>query len=158
MSFSSFFDYSGVAAPEEADGLVFLPDLSDADWAKLLAHTEMYRFVPGDTVIRAGETERALYIVADGTLELLIPQAGGRGLRRLATIAPGAVIGEMTFFDGRPRSATIRAVTECEMFRLSFEEFEVLAARAPALARTILFDLGRILAARLRQTNTLLGA
>jgi CRP-like cAMP-binding protein len=75
----------------------------------------------------------------------------------LAAIEPGTVIGEVAFFDGRPRSAGVRAVTECELFRLSFEAFEVLAAREPALGRAVLLDLGRILAARLRQTNAAIG-
>ncbi len=41
-------------------------------------------------------------------------------------------------------------MSEGEMLRLSFDGFEALAARDPALGRDILLDLGRILAARLR--------
>ncbi len=59
----------------------------------------------------------------------------------------------MAFLDGRPRAATIRALTDGELLRLSFESYEVLAARYAELGRAILLDLGRILAARLRQAN-----
>ena len=157
MSFSSFFDYSGTSAPDRSDDLTFLGNLSDDGWDKLLGYAQMVRFNAGDIVIREGDTDRALYIVGDGVLELLVPQGGGRGLRRLGTFEAGSVIGEMAFSDARPRSAAIRAVTEAELFRLSLEDFEVLAAREPVLGRTILFDLGRILSARLRQTNAMMG-
>jgi len=59
----------------------------------------------------------------------------------------------MAFLDGRPRAATIRALTDGDLLRLSFESFEILSARHPELGRAILLDLGRILAARLRQAN-----
>ena len=72
-------------------------------------------------------------------------------------IEPGAVIGELSFFDGGVRSAGVRAVTDCELFRLSLESFEELAARDPVLARMVLFDLGRILSLRLRHSSTVLG-
>jgi len=89
---------------------------------------------------------------------VLIPYRGNQSLRRLTTVDAGSVIGEQAFLDGRPRSATIRAVTDCELLRLSFEAFEVLAAREPDLARSILFDLGRILSIRLRRTSALISA
>jgi len=153
----TFFNYPGSPASERADDLTFLKAQSDEDWAKLLAQTEMCRFRAGQMVIHEGEADRALYIVADGALELLLPQTPGGRPRRLAAIEPGTVIGEVAFFDGRPRSAGVRAVTDCELFRLSYEAFEVLAAREPLLGRAVLLDLGRILASRLRQTNALTG-
>ena len=60
------------------------------------------------------------------------------------------VIGELCFVDGGPRSSTLRGVTDGELRRLSYESFEVLAAREPELARAVLFDIGRILSQRLR--------
>jgi CRP-like cAMP-binding protein len=44
----------------------------------------------------------------------------------------------------------VEAVSDGEVMRLSYDAFESLSARNPALARHILLDLGRILAARLR--------
>ena len=158
MDFTSFFDYPNLAAGERPEEMVFLPDRSDDDWAKLLTFTETRRFRSGDVVIHLGETDRALYLVTQGSLDVLIPYRGNQSLRRLTTVDAGSVIGEQAFLDGRPRSATIRAVTDCELLRLSFEAFEVLAAREPELARAILFDLGRILSIRLRRTSALISA
>ena len=155
MDFSTFFQYPDSAGSAESKELVFLPDCNEADLAKLLAYTETVRFRAGDVVMRLGEADRSLYIVTGGRFEVFVPDARGRQAKALATIEEGSVIGEVAFFDARPRSASVRAVTDGEMLRLSFEMFEVLAAKEAALGRAILLDLGRILARRLRQTNAL---
>ena len=65
-------------------------------------------------------------------------------------IHPITTLGEGAFLDGAPRAVNVEAMSDGEVLRLSFEGFEALAARNPALARHILLDLGRILSARLR--------
>ena len=129
---------------------MFLPDLHEEDWERLIAHTERRRFEAGDVVIRAGELDRSLSIVVSGALELFLPGADDRPF---LTMVENSVVGEMAFLDGRPRSATLRARTAGELLRLSFDSFEMLSARFPKLGRAILLDLGRILARRLEHMN-----
>ena len=64
-----------------------------------------------------------------------------------------AVVGELSFFDGLPRSATLEAMTDVEAVRLDPAAFDRLAAEEPELARTLLLDLARILALRLRMAS-----
>jgi CRP-like cAMP-binding protein len=61
------------------------------------------------------------------------------------------LLGEIAFFDGGPRSATVRATTDGELLRLGIDDFERLSARHPELARALLLDLGRVLARRIRR-------
>ncbi len=154
MNVSPFFDYPNRAGHDSADGLIFLPNRSDADWGTLLSYTDTVRFRAGESALHLGEIDRALYIVTAGHLEVLVPQ-GLQGMRVFAIIEPGAVVGEQSFFDGEPRSAMVRAVTDGEMLRLSFDRFKTLSAREPTLARDLLLDLGRILAVRLRLTTAI---
>jgi CRP-like cAMP-binding protein len=154
VDFQSFFDYPGETGADDARQLVFLPNLSPEGWGKLLARTGAQRFRAGDVVVRAGETHPALYIVATGSLEVVGDARRGRE-RRVAVIEQGSVFGEQSFFDGLPRSATVRALTDGELRSLTRDAFEVLAAREPDLARMILLDLGRILSLRLRATSAL---
>jgi CRP/FNR family cyclic AMP-dependent transcriptional regulator len=148
--FSSYFAYPGTDAA--SDDFVFLQQRSEEDWARLLDHCELLRFRAGDVIIRAGEQDRSLYIIVDGKLEVLL--VDGRGVeQQYGTVEPKSVTGEMAFLDGRSRAATIRALSDGEMLRLSFDAYETLAARFPELGRAILLDLGRILAVRLRQAN-----
>jgi CRP/FNR family transcriptional regulator, cyclic AMP receptor protein len=154
MDFQNFFDYPGQETDDESRQLVFLPRLSPEGWGKLLARTGAQRFRAGDVVVRAGETQPALYIVASGSLEV-VGEGRRSKERRMAVIEQGSVFGEQSFFDGLPRSATVRALSDGELRSLTPEAFEVLAAREPDLARMILLDLGRILSLRLRSTSAL---
>ena len=105
----------------------------------LLDHAETLVFRPGDIVLKRGQHDRALYLLVDGWLR-----------------APSGVIHPITTsarprsWTARPRAVDVEAMSDGEVMRLSFEGFEALAARNPALARHILLDLGRILSARLR--------
>jgi CRP/FNR family transcriptional regulator, cyclic AMP receptor protein len=126
-----------------AGELTFLDHHFEEDWSTLLGYTEARRFSAGDTVIRAGEDDRALYLVTAGSLEV-----AGSGVFR--PIEAPAVIGEVAFLDGGPRSVTLVATTDVEVRRLSLAAFETLAGRHPALAREILFNLGKIVSRRLR--------
>jgi CRP/FNR family transcriptional regulator, cyclic AMP receptor protein len=148
--FAAFFSYP-IEGRAEKDPLVFLAERPKDDWSRLLHYTEVRRFGARETMIRAGELDRSLYIVTDGQLEVLLP--GVDGEIRFGTIGPGSVTGEIAFLDAGPRSATIRALTDGELLRLSFYAYETLAAHYPDLGRAILLDLGRILAFRLRETN-----
>ena len=149
MDFSTFFDYPDVQVHEAADELAFLADRSERDWEKLLQHTDSRPFSAGDTVIQTGDMDRALYIVTTGLLSMFLPQRDG-GSKEFKTIEAPTVLGELCFVSGGPRSTTVRAVTDGEMRRLSYESFEVLAAREPELGRAVLLDIARILAQRLR--------
>src|SRR5439155_23684881 len=122
------------------------------DWARLVDHSEVLLFRAGELVIRAGEEERALHIIVEGTLEILLHDERGAE-HRYGGIDPRSVTGEIAFLDGRPRAATIRALTDGDLLRLSFESYEALDDRYPELVQAMPGDLGRILAARLRQAN-----
>lgn len=149
---SSFFPYPVPSGDERPDELVFLPERSPAQWDRLIEFVERRGFRAGEEVIKRGDVDRALYIVLDGTLEARVTERrGGKG--PAVAVPAGSVIGEIGFFDGKARSATVTAATDGEMLRLSFESFQALAASDPDLAQAMLLDLGRILAIRLRQTD-----
>ena len=146
----SFFDYGTPESEGPRDQLTFLPERPQEDWALLLEHTETLRFSPGATVIKAGDADRALFMLTAGALTA---HAGGRAFK---TIEAPSVVGEVAFLDGGRRSISLIAVGEVELRRLSIDSFEVLSARHPELGRAILFDLGRIVASRLRIVTDLL--
>jgi CRP/FNR family transcriptional regulator, cyclic AMP receptor protein len=145
----SFFDYPNEPPASSGNEGVLLADASDEEWATLLAHTRNRRFSPGDAIVTAGASDQSLYLVLEGQLEVLA-ERGKRGYRRLASVGAGSVIGELSFFDGGGRSALVRAVTPAVLAEMSRSEFDALATASPDLARRLLFDLGRILAQRLR--------
>lgn len=153
MKLESFFDYPSDDGRADSD-FVLLEHWSDDQWRVLRSFTEYRRFRAGESVVSMGETDRSLHVVIEGTLEVLL---GGRRPRR-TTLGAGSLIGEVAFFDGLPRTADVRAVTDADLLHLTPERFEVFAAKHPDLGRELLMDLGRLLALRLRQSYQLLGA
>jgi CRP-like cAMP-binding protein len=143
------FRFAAPEAREESADLLFMPDATAADWANVFAHAEPLRVGAGLAVLQAGEEDRGLYLITEGTLGVKLP----RGETAFKTIEAPAVVGELAFFDGLPRSATLVAETEVEAVRLDPDGFDRLAASDPDLARTLLLDLARILALRLRMAS-----
>lgn len=137
----------------EAEDNLLLPEWARGNWQKLFAHTQPRKFKSSEVVIQRGVDDRSLEFVAAGTLEVGITYVDGLSISALAKIRGGSVIGEQSFFDGRPRSANVWAVTDGELLSLPIARFEKFAADEPLLARDLLFALGRILALRLRHTT-----
>jgi CRP-like cAMP-binding protein len=150
---SQFFNYDSVDVYERADEVGFLTDRPQSDWSKILDQVETRRFSEGELIISAGDTDRSLYLLTEGTIGVRLPGADARTFK--AIDAP-SVLGEVAFLDGGPRSATLYGITSGELLRLDLESFEVLAAREPELGRAILFDLAKILTARLRLASDLI--
>src|SRR4051794_38228255 len=126
-----------------------MPEATAGDWATVFAHAEVRRVGAGLALVQAGEQDRALYLLTEGTVGVRLPRDEGA----FKTIDAPSVLGELAFFDGEPRSATLDAVTDVEVVRLDAAGFARLSAEAPELAQAMLADLGRILALRLRMAS-----
>jgi len=139
-------------AREDSADLLLMPEATASDWAKVFAHAEPLRVAAGLAVLQAGEEDRGLYLITEGTLGVRLP----RGESAFKTIEAPAVVGELAFFDGLPRSATLVAETDVEAVRIDPAALDRLAADEPELARALLLDLARILALRLRMASDLI--
>ena len=139
MDTTGFFDYPAEPSQPAEHGLPgFLDGRGEEDWAMLLDHSETRLFAPGELILRRGEQDRALYLLVTGWVKA--PSG---------VVHPITTLGESAFLSGAKRTVDVEAMSEGEMLRLSYDGFEALAARNPALGRDILLDLGRILSARL---------
>src|SRR6266508_5615281 len=123
MGASSFFPYPVPSGDERPDELIFMPERSPAQWDRLLAFVERRGFRAGEDVIKRGDVDRALYIVVEGSLEARVTE-GRAGKGAAVPVPAGSVIGEIGFFDGMARSATVTALTDGAILRLSFVVFQ----------------------------------
>lgn len=130
-----------------------LPDWKDEDWKTLFGFASIDSVATGEALIRRGERDRRLFFVLRGRIEVVVNSSDGQSMGPLTRIGAGSVLGEQSFFDGRPRSASAWAVDDCEVAAMSPEQFAALEESHPALARELLFALGCILAIRLRRTT-----
>jgi CRP-like cAMP-binding protein len=131
--------------------LLVVPDWDDAAWRELFSFAQPVRVRAGDLLIRSGDTERALFFLVSGSLDI-VRSIGDNSLGRVAAVLPGSVVGELGFFDGRPRSAKVWATAESIVLRLDHEAYRRYLAAQPARAAELMFALGRLMAIRLRRT------
>jgi CRP/FNR family transcriptional regulator, cyclic AMP receptor protein len=139
---SVFFD-----DPEHAETAGFLASLFDDELATVLSYMEARRYANGEFAVRAGDHDRGLYVVTAGQFEVLVP--GANGVRRV--LERGAIFGDLAFFDGKPRSADVRAVGIAEAYIMTLGAFERLRLAFPRLAMAFVLDLGRMLSIRFRE-------
>ncbi len=91
-----------------------------------------YRRVPKETkLLVEGEKGDTLLVVASGHVR--VEKAG----QKLAKLGPGMVLGEMALLTGAPRSATVIADEEVEVFELARADVEQLAKAKPRVAEEL---------------------
>jgi CRP-like cAMP-binding protein len=144
----SFFDMPGAGVDAVLHNYVFLEGATEKEWRTIFKFAEMRSFGAREILVRQGDQDHSFYILTQGIADVLT-SAGDI----LATMPEGSVFGEVAFFDGRPRSQTVRSTTAGSAARITRSTFETLAAWEPVLARRILIELGRVLALRLRTAD-----
>jgi CRP/FNR family transcriptional regulator, cyclic AMP receptor protein len=116
---------------------VLLGALSDDAGAALVALAHPRRFAAGTAVCREGEADGTLYVVARGRVRVSASSSDGDE-RYLNELGPGEAFGEIALLDGGPRSATVTAVEDCELYSIERRAFYALLERTPALARAVI--------------------
>lgn len=124
---------------------------SDNEWNTLFQFTTLRRVSAGKALIQHGEADRTLYFVLRGSLEVILRSGDGIGMGSVLKEGPGTVLGELSFFDGKGRAASVWAIKKCEVAAMTPEQYAAFEQAYPELSRDLIFALGRILAARLRR-------
>jgi MFS superfamily sulfate permease-like transporter len=109
-------------------------------------------FPAGTILCRQGEDADYLWILSSGSVSLLLEKADGQPGRRIASLARGTVVGEMTFLAGGTRSETIRADENVTGYMVDRETFDTLLRDHPSLGGKLLANIGRDMARRVRAT------
>ena len=126
----------------------------DEDMARTIASAcRRIEAKTGDILIRQNDPSNDILFIEAGHAAVEIPSEGEQGVIRLATVGPGAIVGEMAFYLGEPRSASI--VAEEPMLAWSFTRaaMEKLQAEAPAAALRFHSGMAAVLSRRLTRTN-----
>ena len=134
----------------------FLGDLHETDLAVVLGYTQARLYKPGEYAVRLGDLDRSFFIISRGSFGVVVPS--DRGARRERLLEAGDLFGEVSFFDGRPRSADVIALEEGEALVLTEAAFQRLRLTHPRLALRFVLDLGRILGERFRASDAVAGA
>ncbi len=112
---------------------------------------EILKFKKGETIIREGEKSDGAYILRSGMAEVCKALPNGEQ-QFVGTLIQNDIFGELGLIDRLPRSATVKAISNCQVRKLSQETFESLVRNNPQALMPIL----KILVNRLRHTLRLL--
>ena len=124
--------------------------LTEDDLAALSGRLEQIDYNEGDVIFSQGDEGSSLFLIEDGGVEI----SYGEGISRvrLATLFNGQYFGELSLFDGAPRSATATAAKRSRLIRLDRDDLVDFVNKNPAAALRIIAEMSE----RLRQTNELM--
>jgi CRP-like cAMP-binding protein len=108
--------------------------MSEAELARVAALGEPVDAEPGAVLIDQGDVGTECFLVLDGDAGIF---ASGH---HVATIGPGAVVGEMALIGHKPRNATVTAQTPMRLFAFNISSFKKLLEEMP-VAQKYLYDL-----------------
>lgn len=130
---------SNVPLFEELEG-------KDLDAIAKVAISRSYR--KGSIIILAEEEGDTLFIISQGQVKVSIVSEDGREAI-LALLGEGAVFGELSLLDGKPRSANVVATEATNLYMVRRSDFLQLVYKVPQIAVGLLAEL----ASRLRKTD-----
>jgi SulP family sulfate permease len=125
----------------------------DETLADLEAGLEKRTYAAGEAVYSRGESGDAIYLIRRGSVKIFAPLGAGR-VRHIATFGRGDFFGGLAFLDRRPHDNDAITATETEFYVLSLDQFNKLAEEHKRLAFTLLREIARSLALRLRHADT----
>lgn len=115
--------------------------------AKLVDHVS---FPPGAVIVKELDVGRRLIIIREGTAQVVRQGIADEGSpsgvqqgdrRRLATLGPGEVVGELSLIDGMSTSASVVAETTVDALVLYRTRFNKLFDSTPQLTRNLLVGM-----------------
>jgi CRP-like cAMP-binding protein len=97
------------------------------------------KMTAGTVLVDQGQTGHEAFVIVEGTVTVK------RNGRKIATLGPGAIVGELSLLDHGPRTARAECESDCTLFVISQRHFLGVLDEVPALAHKLLAALaGRI--------------
>ena len=107
----------------------------DIQW--ILASSEVRTLSPNSVLVREDDPSEAIFFIADGLLEVYV-FGGSASKLKVGQLGPGEVIGEISWLDRKPISASVRAVETSAVMALSTALLEKKLAEDPGFASALL--------------------
>jgi uncharacterized membrane protein len=126
--------------------------LTPAELEALASGLEEKTLDAGQTVFKQGDQGGEMYIVEEGAIDITI--GAGKTAVTLASMFPGQFFGELSLFDGMPRSATATATRSTKLLWLDRHDLVRFIDANPEGAMKILRELSN----RMRKTNVLMSS
>ncbi len=114
--------------------------------------TQQKKYSEGDLVFEQGDVGDSLYLLVEGSVDVLQKRPDGSE-QIITTLISPEFFGEMSLIDKEYRSATIRAKSEAMLLCLSNENLHSFARVYKNGFTLVVINIARVLSTRLRETN-----
>ena len=131
----------------------FLAGIEQDDLERLNKVLTRRIFEPGEIICSEGDEGDRMWLLAKGSVSVRLTLGAGRESMRIASLARGTAIGEMSLIDSARRSATIVADEQVVCYELLRDSFAMMLSDCPTIATKLLSNLARELSRRLRLTS-----
>ncbi len=128
--------------------------LNDPDFNNTVPYSKV-KFKPNDVILRENEISQEVYFILEGEVQVSIHinDTSGKVVPSLAKLSKDDFFGELSMFDGEPRSAEVVAVTECEVAKVDGTQMLSFMEKYPDKGYFVLRELFMNLVMRMRQNN-----
>jgi CRP/FNR family transcriptional regulator, cyclic AMP receptor protein len=136
----------------------FLKEVSESDREILAGRWSLRHYGRDETIISHDEGGGDVFFVLEGRACATIYSENGREVA-YRDIEPGGIFGELSAIDGRPRSASVVALTEVRAARLPEAAFRDLVNNCPSFTWALLQHLSaqmRRMTERIQEFSTLI--
>lgn len=123
--------------------LEFFEEFSAKELERIRSMAEEVTADAGAVLMEQGDVGQEAFVITKGQAGVYV------GGNRVATIGPGSAVGEMALLDKRPRSATVKALTDLELLSFDSKRFQELLESMPKAATRVISQLN----AKLREQN-----
>lgn len=93
----------------------------------------------GTIIVDQGQMGREAFVLLDGQVTVK------RGGRKITTLGPGAVVGELSLLDHGPRTATVVCDTDCTLFVIDQRHFRGVLEQSPTIMMKLLATLAGLI-------------
>lgn len=118
----------------------FFTDLTHDELSAISKIVKKKEYKIGETVFKENEDGTSMYVIRKGEVKACKAAPDGE-LMTLTMMKDGDIFGEMSFLDGRPRSATIVSVSHTEVYSIEKNDFEKLIDAYPRMVYKILKNI-----------------
>lgn len=118
----------------------------------LMRYFERREYAAGEVLFAEGEAPDSVDLLASGSVAITIKDEYGRSMR-LRRMSAQTVVGEMGFYRGVPRAASVIAEQPTVAYRLTRQAFERMQAENPTTASAFHRLIVRVLSDRLEFAN-----
>ncbi len=136
--------------------LFLFGQLSDDDLEWMLRAGHKRSIQQDDVLIRQGVPVEDVFILLEGKLAVWLTFRRGPE-REIARLQAGEIVGEMSFVDARPPSATVKALEDCTVFGISKAVLSAKLAADQGFAARFYRALAIYLSTTVRERHRALG-